>query len=244
MAAKPVPTDVKLGSSALFLPQQCGGCKHFKRIAHPAYEKTCTNLGILQESKPCERFMPDASGMKLSSPRQARNVMDLLRELGPSDLRNLATLALQERRSRKYGFKFGDTVYLQAFGDDYLSNYRRAKVVAADAKYVHIEADQGFAAMVFHGSVLTATQWRKKHKWLIDNERLTDPRYHKYIRVPSQAELQAERVKHSLDALDLNIANGGAFVEGARPEKRPERSTPLTELIVERRAVPAQIRVR
>jgi hypothetical protein len=250
MAEKPVPTDIKLGSSALFIPQACINCKHFRRVAHPAYEKPCATLGVLGDSRPCERFSPDPARIKFTQKRHASVLIDIMRTMNDSDLLTVASLMTQERRNRRQGYRFGDTVYLCAFGGDYISNYRRCKVVSVDGKYINIQADEGFSAMVYKDSVLSATQWRKKQAWLEARERHTDPRYSKYIPSAAQAKLQLEKIRQTHEALSLDFANGGEFVKGAQVERRSTRTTPLTELLVERpqpmprRAVPATIRVR
>lgn len=252
MAEKPVPTEVALSSSALFIPQKCINCKHFRRVAHPAYEKACETLGVLFDARPCERFSPDPARLKFTKRRQAEQVLSILRDMSESDLLTAASLLTQERRNRRQGYRFGDTVYLCAFGGDYLSNYRRCKVVSAEGRYINVQADEGFSAMVFKTSVLTATQWKTKKAWLENNERRTDPRYAKYIPSAAQAKLQLERMRNSRDALELNLANGGAFTQGASAERRSTRTTPLTELLVERpsvatlprRAMPSTLRMQ
>lgn len=213
VAEIPQSIDFDLGRTNLVVNQRCGNCKHLSRIAHPAYEKVCKEHGMTEKSKPCERFSADPTKIKLRN-RSARNAVEFLQEMSDDRLALFASLINEEARTRRNGFRFGQTVYLNIFGGDYFSNYRRMKVISATKDYVNLVSDEdSFTAMVYSKNVLTTPQWLKKKQWLIDNERLTDPRYKKYTQSVSHAEMQIQKIKDKLTVLEFDSTSRHSFAE-------------------------------
>jgi len=242
MSEIPTSLSTGLGRTNLFIKQRCGNCKHLKRIPHSAYEKLCITLGMTDISAPCERFSADPSKIRFKTSRNARRALEFLQELSDDKLALYASLILEERRTRSNGYSFGQTVYISINGQDYLSNYRRLKVVASDSKYIHLVADDGFTAMVLHGSVLSSEEWATKKAWLIKKERINDPRMAKYYASASHAELQKRKVSESLNVLEFDSTSRHDFAltSGSVRKRRTERCTPL-DLII---AKDATIRTR
>lgn len=244
MADIPQSLDNDLDRSNLQVNQRCGNCKHLKRIANPAYEKLCKDLGMSEISRPCARFSADPTKIKFRREDNLRNAVRFLQELSADKLLVFASLCVEESKTRRKGFHFGMTVYLLAFGDDYVSNYRRMKVVSADRKYVNLVGSDGSTAMVFHKSVLTPKQWIKKKAWLENNERLTDPRYKKYTESPSRADMQLRQVRNNPDAQEFDSTNRHDFAAtsgalrhrqnslvSSKDRRAVERITPLDKLV-------------
>lgn len=210
VAELPEAISFDLGRTNLLVDQRCGNCKHLKRIAHPAYEKPCIDLGKLDISKPCARFSADPTKIRLNN-RLARIAVELIQELSDDKLALMSSIFNEERKTRRYGFTFGQNVYLNIYGGEYISNYRRMKVVSATKDYVNLIADEGFTAMVYSKNVLTPAQWRKKEAWLIRNERIKDPNLYKYTRSSTQAELQLEKAKHKISELEFDATSKHNF---------------------------------
>lgn len=237
MAEIPQSLDHDLDRSNLQVNQRCGNCKHLKRIANPAYEKPCIDLGMTEISRPCHRFSCDPTKIKFQGDRNIRNAIDLIQNLSPDKLLLMASMLIEESKTRRKGFFFGQTVYIRAFGDDYISNYRRMKVVSADRKYVNLVAPDGSTAMVFHGSVITPAAWRKKKEQLTKTERLTDPRYKKYTQSPSRADMQLREVRTNMDAQEFDSTNRHDFAatSGALRHRRNSLVANASRHDIERR---------
>jgi hypothetical protein len=240
MSDLPQSLDVNLGRTNLLIKQRCGNCKHLKRIAHPQYGKVCSKLGFTEISKPCEKFSTDPTKIKFKGERHARNAVDFLQDLSDDKILLYSALLNEETRTRRYGFHFGMTVYILAFGSDCLENYRRMKVVSADSKYVNLQAGD-FTAMVYHRSVLTPKQWVRKKAELIDQEKRfeTSSRAKIYKKTTSQAEIRLQKAKIEVaDSLDLSMSDekkfalsSGRLATTKRRFNDTDKYTPVDHLI-------------
>jgi hypothetical protein len=153
-------------------------CHHFSRMAHPTYVKPCKDLGILEVSKPCTRFTPDARSLKINNDAAAINLAIAMATVPTSKLKVLAALINREARTRKRGYYFGEVVYMRVIGGDYISNYRKARILFAEKDYLHIEGSvDGFVASVMHSTVLNSKEWAKKKKQLLLEGKKRDPNY-------------------------------------------------------------------
>ena len=236
MAEVPASLSTNLERTNLNISQKCGNCKHLKRIAHPAYEKVCTEHGMTADSKPCERFSADPTKISFTRDRDAFRAEKFLTELSDDKLRLFASLLVEETKTRAKGFYFGMPVYLRVYGDDYLSNYQRAKVVSADAKWVNLVSANGFTAMVLHRSVLTPAQWHKKKAWLEHNERLVDPKLHKYTKMSTAEEIRMKRLQDKLEVAEMNHKDVGKTRGRMKAVTRfTERRSDLVDMIISTR---------
>jgi hypothetical protein len=196
-AITPEPVSFSLTGSALTLNVNCGLCRHHSRMAHPALKKVCREKGILEEAKPCARFSADPRQIKFSDDEQLLAVSEWIGQAPKKKLLLLAALLTQEERTRKQGRYFGEVVYILALGGEYITNYRRCRVVSAVKDYVTVEG-QGIIATVMTSSVLSIKQWKKKKALLAATGKKRDPRYKTYFQAPSKVD---EEIKQVIDNL-------------------------------------------
>ena len=196
--AIPTPLDINLNASSLTIKLSCGDCRHFTRMAFPEYGSVCSKIGIVEEAKPCKRFTPDSRLVEFQSDPDLVQFATFLATVPTSKLGVIASILTREHRTRKQGFNFGEVVYLRVFGDDYISNYRRCRVVQADARYVHVEGKKGFTATVLKTSLLNFKQFKKKRAELEAAKKIRDPKYKNYFAVPDVAAKKAAEILNSL----------------------------------------------
>lgn len=241
-AVTPEPVKYDLSGCALAINAKCGACRHFSRMAHPAYGDVCASKGILEIAKPCARFNPDARQINFKSDEHIELLAELLATLPTNKLGVLAAIINREGRTRKRNLHFGEVVYFRMFGGDYISNYRACRIVSADKDYVHVEGKDGFTAMIYRESVLNLKQWKKKRKALKEAKKIKDPNYSRFFTLPNPAQQEVTKILEGQDqhitAKSVKNAKGRKpFLTIEPPErsgktkrKRDLRTTPLTEI--------------
>lgn len=195
----PVPVETNLKSTALLINITCGKCQHFNRIPYPQYGTVCSTLGVVEKAKPCKRFSPDSKQVQFSTDTDLVQFATFLASVPNSKLGIIASLLTREHRTRSQGFVFGEVVYLKVFEGDYISNYRRCRVVQADSKYIHIEGKSGFTASVLKQSVLNHKQWKKKRLALEESKLIKDPKYKSYFIAPTPASKKISQILESIE---------------------------------------------
>lgn len=157
---------------------RCGECMFFKDAA--TYKKPCNELGVKSTGRICSKFMPNV--YKVLDMDLVKQVMGLK----PEQLRMICGLAHQELNTRKNkGASWGKVVYFKLFGDDYLSNYRKGLILAANNDHYYIMSDindNKIKATLLKDSVLTEEQWKRKEKILRKRKKLSDPNYKVYFK--------------------------------------------------------------
>jgi len=218
----PEPLPFKLTGSSLTINTTCGTCKHFRRIPHPAYGEICAAKGIFDTNKPCTKYSVDSSQLGVHSDKLLQEIAELMAKVPKKQLVLVSALANRESRTRKYGFYFGQTVYVRLLSSDYISNYRRAIVTEANKDYVYIsDSKQGFTMMVYHSSVLTNEQWLEKKAQLKKAKKIVDPKYAEFFKAPTKAEREANKILDTLTPPDLSaIAGKGKKVLLAASEEK------------------------
>lgn len=173
------PVTFPLTGTNLTVNVECAACRHFKGVPAAGFRKTCSNLGIIKESKPCHRFSVSADQIKLGEPNYAKMLAMVIRHLPTKKLMSIAALLIQERRTRAQGFTLGEKVHFVMSGGAYLNNYRTGWVIAADKNTVFISAskdDSHVSLALMHSSVVKAEDWKAKRKQLIADRRIDDPK--------------------------------------------------------------------
>lgn len=178
---EPLPFDLK--SSCLTIKAKCGECRYFANTPHKAYKKVCMKLGVIEKAKPCKRFSPDVSLLNFNDEKQQFMLSDIMANTSTARLALLAAVINREARTRRHGFHFGEVIYIRAFGDDYVSNYRKGRVINADSEYVYISGNRNFVAQVYHDSVIKHAQWKLKKVKLTKAGKVRDPRYKSYTQL-------------------------------------------------------------
>lgn len=236
-SSMPEPVSIPLNKTALTINVRCGSCKFFKRIPNPAYGDVCTEKGVLDSSKPCMRYCVDPDQIHIKESEHIDALVQILEGISDKELSLVTALFNREHITRKRGFRFGMVVYLRPFGDDYVSNYRRAKVISADRTYVHIRASDGWIGSVYLSSVLKPSEWKTKKAQLERAGKITDPNYKKYFHIKTKAEVDIDKflTTHTPLPLDASMQQHDVLltVESTSNNRRKKslRSTPLDELL-------------
>lgn len=232
----PTPMDVNLNRSALQIKMTCRECIHFKRMAYPSYKKPCLELGITEESKPCENFAPNPANISFTESKRIRQAALVIQDLSDRERKLFAAILNQETRTRRYKFAFGEKVYFKLYGGNYLKNYVVAKVVWADSKHVHIQGVDGFVASLHHGSVLKQAQWSKLEFELIRDNKIYDPSRARYDRVPTKAQLEIQKIEKPLPLdLSMDLVGKGSLAKAVTSKsKAPPRDMPLDRFLMVR----------
>jgi hypothetical protein len=205
-------------------------------MAHPSYKKPCVDFGITEDSKPCDKYSPNPSTVKLASEKNVVKLANVITDLSDEDTLTLATILNQEARTRRQGFRFGQKVYFRIYGGEYLRNYVVARVVSADSKYVYLQGTDGYVASLHHQSVLSEKQWLRKEFELLKTNKINDPSRARYEKVPTKAQLELQKMEKPMP-LDLSAAlNGKGFLSSSQPEKKKTtgRSIPLSGFLTVR----------
>jgi len=184
----PTPVNFDLRTN-LTCNVRCNSCIYFENRAHSKYKEPCNSLGILAKSTPCNKFTPNPAKLNFRSDKILRQISRVLAKIGKEHLPLIASVLLRESKTRNKGFNFGQVVYVRIFGDDYISNYRKAYVVFAERKLVYltggknINSETEFTASVGTQYVLSSDQWEKKKSALKAQGKLKDPKLPRYIKV-------------------------------------------------------------
>lgn len=182
----------------------------------------CQNLNVLPTSKPCPNFSVAPEEFNFGDVEDPTVLLaKLLTGLDEKRLPQFAAHLVELYKTRKKGYRFGETVYVKLFGDEYLSNYAAVKVVKAkeitEKLYQTSSLDpqvgrqlvrqrrlvlylQGHGNMrlrIYEDHVLREKEFAARVKDLQARQRLVDPKYTSYtlLPVPSKLDDPAYRPK-------------------------------------------------
>lgn len=218
MAAQQKPRiDIAGLNKDLVIPGlACRHCMHFGKEGLYEDERDrdrertpCKNLNVLPTSKPCPNFSVDTAEFNFGGVEEPTELLSkLLTGLDEKRLPQFSALMVELYKMRKKGFRFGETVYVRLFGDDYLSNYFAVRVVKvkeviekmyqtssldpqigkqmvrARRIVVYLQGKGNFRLRLYDNSVLRERDMIAKRKELQSKERLVDPRYDTYTHLP------------------------------------------------------------
>ena len=134
---KPKVEIPNLGKDLVIGGLFCKHCAFFQREGIYEFDKDktrertpCHNLGVQPNSKPCPNFSVNPYEFDFNEVDGATALLsELFRGLDERKLPQFAAHLMELYKTRKKGFKFGETVYVRLFGDEYVSNYAAAKVI-------------------------------------------------------------------------------------------------------------------
>lgn len=159
---------------------RCGDCFHFNNQRAPTFNDICKNIGILKIGRPCSSFLVNAHVFDIKA-QEGRDLREFVGQLPSQKLALFSALLMQEKRTRRYGFRHGEMVYIRMFPEDYLSNYFRAWVIMADRRRIFVQGtDKNFRGVFVPSSVLDAVDFLEHKKKLIERKALVDPNLRKY----------------------------------------------------------------
>lgn len=160
------------------------------------FDKPCAELGKIRTSKPCQHHTSHVFGFTPPGTTKAdvkplELMAQAMQSLTLEELQILGALLLNEKNTRRHGFKFYQKVYYRMFGDgSYLSHFVSGRVLDASKESVRL---MGFTTGVvvsviapytgWAKSVFTAVEFKEIKRNLVKEGRLVDP--NKDIKKPS-----------------------------------------------------------
>lgn len=172
-------------SSKTAIGLKCGDCLHFKDVAK--FDKPCQFLSIQAHAKAPSCYAPNVYKLVFNNDAEAHHKLGILiKDFDPSQMRMLAAIFAQQAKIKKrYRLSYGQPVYF-CFGSDYLSNYFKGyfingSVDGEDSVYVasslnRQQRKKPLVASLMRDSVFTLTEFEKKKRSLIKDDRLVDPK--------------------------------------------------------------------
>jgi hypothetical protein len=131
----------------------CGSCSGLERDRLISGSPTrCSGQGKLPSSKICSSFKPDVFALAPlnSNATYIKDPLDLLAtsiaDFTISELQVLAALLLGEKKTRKYGFRFWQVVYVRLVGSassNYLHNFGKGRILDANKEYIRVISETG-----------------------------------------------------------------------------------------------------
>jgi hypothetical protein len=150
----------------------CGDCVHFNKFRHPQLPRVCSEDGVRDYAKPCEKFQVNWQHFNYSE-----TFTKILKEVVTEDLPRIAALINAEIATRTAKYYYGMPVYVRLFGEDFISNYARCNVITAQGRYVYVQGMKTkYYGMFVKKSVFSEKQFIAKLKQLALNKRYTDPK--------------------------------------------------------------------
>lgn len=218
----------------------CGDCRGLdKAILLPNADKSCGQQGQPDDAKICEHFRSNVHDLKEAFQNNGDNLValfDLFSDMTDKDLKLVAGLLLKEHRTRRYGFKLGQPVFVRyrgRDGRDYLNNFCAARILDIDDKEIRIVNEDGTIILTFindekqYGSAIyTKDEFRELRKEMIDNNKIIDPEQEiKTARRFVPVEDVNFSAPKSLDGFAIPMVDD--VIKGRKPKTKKRTSTLL-----------------
>ena len=216
----------------------CGDCRGLTRAALiPAADKPCATQGIQEASKICKHFRTDIHGLRNMMQKNGDilvGMFEMFGKLEDRDLRLIAGMLLGEAKTRRYGFKMGQPVFVRYRGREkrnYLNNFIAARVMDIDDEYIRVMSEDGQIVLTylntgFEGpSLYSKPAFKKLRAEMIQQGKLIDPE--KEIKTSKRFMPEEGDVKFSTpSSLDgLTIPRMGEVVKGKKAKKKRKTNT-------------------
>ena len=194
------------GKSALKKQLQCGSCVGLVRS--PVLEVPCNQVGKLPTSRSCGSHQPDV--FTLAGGEEKVNLMltiaDVMARMSVNDLQILASLMLNEKTTRKHGFKFKQKVYLRVQGQtnsNYLSNFAVGYVLDANKDTVRLIGESGTMSVSCLNekdscTLYTVARFNVLREQMLKDRKFIDPAVQKII-IPAPKETNVKTLDAAFD---------------------------------------------
>lgn len=201
------------------LAPRCGDCSGLKREQLiPGSKSVCSQNGIITTSKTCSHFMSEIEPIKpLVGTRPFEQLLALIAEVPDNALRSLGGLLFQEAKTRKFGFYFGQKVYVRYRGQanrNYMSNFLSAVVFSANAAVIRLTSDDGRCTMTFTldvvragGVIYTTEEFEPLREEMVANGKHVDPNAEKLVAKRMRCE-ELKRIQDIIDNAESKIKAG------------------------------------
>lgn len=171
-------------------PKSCETCIHFQTIALSSKKVTCSTLGFMPYSPPCQSYQPNGSGIRFLMPKIAEIMNSVNND---KDMATLIHLISARRRLVKHGgFRLMQKVVIRWRGvENYLSNfcYGYMLTVSVDGNNYQVVSRSGTTFMyVEKDSIYTMDDWYAIRDDLIKNGKIEDPGIKEMERAVQRAE--------------------------------------------------------
>jgi hypothetical protein len=193
------------GREPIALHVRCRNCLFFKQAAY--FKAPCSQLGVEKYARPCTHFTANHYNFNVKD-KNYIPIAQMINSLSSDRLGEMVALLSQEIRTRRQGFRHNQTVFVHAFGDDYLSNYCKAAVITANRTYVFVQGlgkDKTFRGSFLRSSVLNEEEYDKKRKTLIRKKLLRDPNLASYTQYRPPNNIKEPYSKENVPTIDRII---------------------------------------
>ncbi len=200
------PLAVK-NKSVLKKQLNCGSCSGLTR--NPVLETRCADLGKLPTSRACGSHNPDVFTLAGGEERVSLllPLAEIMARMKPNDLQIMASLMLEEKTTRKNGFKFKQKVYIRVQGDaasNYMSNFAVGYVLDATKEHVRVMGESGSLAITFlndrdSNTLYTVERFNEIRRAMVAAKAFDDPKLATFG-IPTKAPASA--VKSFDDAVE------------------------------------------
>lgn len=167
----------------------CGDCRGLtKAVLLPTADRSCGEQGQPEDSKICEHFRSNVYDIKEALQENGDRLaamFDLFADMSDKDLRLVAGLLLKEHRTRRYGFKLGQPVFVRYRGREgrnYLNNFMAARVLDIDEKEIRIINEDGTIILTYahddrqiNSAIYDKESFRDLRAEMIEANKLVDP---------------------------------------------------------------------
>jgi hypothetical protein len=180
----------------------CGGCSGLHRDKLISGNATaCADQGKIASAKACPSFRADVFSLA-SLNDAATETKDPLLQLSTSlnvfnnsELHVFAALLLGEKRTRKYGYKFWQKVYIRFRGtssDNYFSNFVVGRVLDADRDFIRVVSDSGKSCIQVinepnSSSIYTVSRFTPLRRMMMEKQYIVDPNIEKVHKKAAQS---------------------------------------------------------
>jgi hypothetical protein len=221
----------------------CGDCSGLKKeCLVPNNSETCCKLGKVGTSKTCQYFMSDHEPLKVVARTDSfESLIAMFKDLPTDALRNVASVLYQEHKTRRFGFFFGQKVYVRyrgTLGANYLSNFMIARVLSVNAEFIRLTSDDGRCTLTYTlqvlkegGVIYKPNEFSTLRENMMSRGRLVDP----HVERNTAKRLRCE------EAYELNLTNESqngvvttidtVFKESKLPRRKGKRTVDLIDLV-------------
>ncbi len=180
---------------------QCGTCLYHSR--EKIFEEKCSAQGKIPTAKSCSSFQPDSYQLVEHDPLHSdlEMVANVMHKMTPHQLILLSALVNKDRFTRKHGYYFYQEVYFRycgSPGQNYLSNFVRARVLDADKDFVRLVGDNEKHRMYLvvenkkNASLYTPKEFRVLRAEMLREHKLVDPALNFQLTAKSKSGVVAD----------------------------------------------------
>lgn len=208
------------------IPQlRCEHCLYFEDFA--IYKEKCKTLGVQPKSRPCTKFVANARQLDVNQ-TEVQNLFETINNMSRPQVALLTAVLAREHITRTNGHKFFDIVYVRKFGDDYISNYVKARIISIDSGMAYLRGvkKEKFFASVKKESVLTPEQWQKKKTQLVSLNRWRDPNLLKFTNFKMPVKSKASIAAY--EPPNIDTWGNAVSLFDAKPIKGNKKSKVIT----------------